>query len=156
MRPMPREAVRIERLTVRDGRIACDLAVLSGAPRESTPEIAARLARRFPTLALHACVNENGDTFGACMEATPLPHVFEHLVIDLQVRADEARAAARAADVRALAAPDGAPASAYVGTSEWVDEAAGLARVEVSFTDDLVALRAFRDAAAALNKAVVP
>ena len=154
---MPREVVRIERLTVRDGCIACEVTVLPGSPRDSTPEIAARLTRRFPTLARHACVNEHGDTFGACMDATPLPHVLEHLVIDLQVRADEERARRmRPEAANSAAAVDGVSASAYVGTSEWTDESAGRARVEVSFTDDLVALRAFRDAAAALNDAVVP
>lgn len=40
----------------------------------------------------------------------------------------------------------------FVGTTEWLDEAAGLARVEVNFTDDLVALRALRSALAFLNE----
>ena len=44
---------------------------------------------------------------------------------------------------------------AFVGTSEWTDEAQGRARVEVNFTDDLVALRAFREATQFLNDAVV-
>ena len=39
-----------------------------------------------------------------------------------------------------------------VGTSEWADERAGLARIDVSFADDQVALRAFRDAVAFLNE----
>ncbi len=51
------------------------------------------------------------------------------------------------------------PASAldavFVGTTEWTDEAAGRARIEVSFLDDLVALRAFRDAIAFLGDAMV-
>ena len=36
--------------------------------------------------------------------------------------------------------------------SEWLDEAAGIARIDVSFADDLVALRAMRDSVAFLNK----
>ncbi len=40
-------------------------------------------------------------------------------------------------------------------TTEWTDEAAGRARIEVSFLDDLVALRAFRDAIAFLGDAMV-
>ena len=43
----------------------------------------------------------------------------------------------------------------YVGTTQWLDEQRGLARVEVNFTDDLVALRAFKDALCAINEAVV-
>lgn len=43
----------------------------------------------------------------------------------------------------------------YVGTSEWTNEAAGEARIEANFADDLVALWAFRDAADFLNEAVI-
>lgn len=143
--------LRIERIVVKRGRMVCHLRLADGAPRESTPEVARRLAQRLPTLARHACVNERGTTFGAVMAHTPLPHVLEHLVIDLQVRAE-------AASSEVAASPDARAASAapYVGTSEWVDEDAGEARVEVSFTDDVVALRAFRDAARILNDAVLP
>ena len=65
--------------------------------------------------------------------------------------APDARAGRRAPPRRSprRAAPPAAPPPpddfAFVGTTEWLDEARGLARVEVNFTDDLVALRAFRD-----------
>ena len=85
-------------------------------------------------------MNGAGDTFGAVMEATSLPHLLEHLVIDLQTQA---------------APPDASPDTAYVGITRWTDENAGRAHIEVRFTDDLVALRAFRDAARFLNEAVV-
>ncbi len=42
----------------------------------------------------------------------------------------------------------------YVGTTEWVDRFAGHAVVEVSYTDDLTALRSFRDAVCAVNHLV--
>lgn len=44
---------------------------------------------------------------------------------------------------------------AFVGSTEWTNEAQGMARVEVNFADDLVALRAFCDAARFLNSAVL-
>ena len=69
------------------------------------------------------------------MERTSLAHVFEHLVVDLQARA-------------------AGPGSVFVGTSEWADSARTRARVEVSFVDDLVALRAFKGATTALNEAL--
>lgn len=122
------------------GRIGCDVALAAQAPRTTDPVLAARTCASFPNLPRHACVNGAGDTFGAVMEATSLPHLLEHLVIDLQTQA---------------APPDASPDTAYVGITRWTDENAGRAHIEVSFTDDLVALRAFRDAARFLNEAVV-
>ena len=80
------DALAIERLTVRADRV---VALVRAAPsaRMSTPALAARLRREFPLVAHHACVNDAGDSFGDVMECTPLPHVLEHLVIDLQTRA---------------------------------------------------------------------
>ena len=105
-----------------------------GAPRRTDAALAARAAAAFPDLPRHACVNDRGSTFSAVMDDTPLPHLLEHLVISLMLR------------------DDATPAHAvHVGTTEWLNEAEGLARVEVTYTDDLVALRALRDATAFLN-----
>lgn len=138
--------VRIERLVVKADRVVCFASFPDPALRESTPKLAARLVARFPALPSHACVNEIGTTFGDVIDATPLPHVLEHLAIDGQVRAEAEGAVA--------GAPAGfaAPSCVYVGTSEWVDEGAGTARIEVSFADDIVALRALGDAVDALNE----
>ena len=125
---------------VGEGRIGCDVVFAAQAPRTTDPVLAARVCASFPNLPRHACVNGAGDTFGAVMEATSLPHLLEHLVIDLQTQA---------------APPDASPDTAYVGITRWTDENAGRAHIEVSFTDDLVALRAFRDATRFLNEAVV-
>ena len=84
--PVP-PALAIERLTVRTGRIVCDVVLSPTCPRLTTPELAARVRAQFPTLPRHACVNDRGPTFAAVMDRTPLPHLLEHLVIDLQTRA---------------------------------------------------------------------
>ena len=133
----------IERLTVRADRVVCDVVLAPGVPRRTTPELAARVRAAHPHVPRHACVNDEGDTFAAVMDHTSLPHLLEHLVIDFQTRA-----AVRRGDGAALDA-------VFVGTTEWTDEAAGRARIEVSFLDDLVALRAFRDAIAFLGDAMV-
>lgn len=127
----------IERLTVRAGRLVCDVALAPGAPRFTTPQLMERVCAAHPHVPRHACVNDEGDIFAAVMDATSLPHLLEHLVIDLQTQAASDRDAV------------------FVGTTEWTDEHAGRARIEVSFSDDLVALRAFRDAIAFLNAEVV-
>ena len=43
------------------------------------------------------------------------------------------------------------PQATFVGTTEWVDEAAGIARVQVSYLDDLQALRSLSEALDILN-----
>lgn len=131
-------ALAIERLTVRADRIVCDVALAPCAPRTTTPDLVERVCSTFPNLPHHACVNNTGATFAAVMNHTSLPHLLEHLVIDLQTQS----------------APPGST-TVFVGTSEWTNEPAGRARIEVSFTDDLVALRAFRHALDFLNETVV-
>lgn len=131
-------ALSVERITVGDGRLVCEVRLTPAAPRRTSPRLMARVLPFFPLLPQHACVNETGPRFGAVMDDTPLPHLLEHLVIDLQ-----AREAPRAEQV-------------YVGTTDWIDEGQGMARVQVSFTDDLAALRAFRDAVRFLNESVLP
>lgn len=145
--------IRVERMEVRRGHLVCRVA-LSAAPRTTSPQLMSRVLAVVPTLAQHACVNERGTTFAAVMDCTPLPHLLEHLVVDLQVRAESGRwftlpgAAAGAPPSMAGATHD----RPIVGTSEWLDEAAGIARIDVSFADDLVVLRAMRDSVAFLNE----
>lgn len=139
-------ALVIERLTVRADRIVCDVALAPGSARFTSPALAACIRAAFPDIVHHACVNDFGDTFAAVMDRTSLPHVLEHLVISLQARAVAEEGA------RSDTARNG---TVFVGTTEWTDEFAGRARVEVSFADDLVALRAFRDATCFLNNALV-
>ena len=134
------EVIRASRICVRPRRIEANIDVATGF-RTTTPELAARICARFSNLVHHACVNDEGPTFGAVIDDTPLPHLLEHLVIDLQVAAEKSGILSQS--------------FTYVGTTQWLDEQRGLARVEVNFTDDLVALRAFKDALCAINEAVV-
>lgn len=117
----------VQKLTVRADRIVVDLLCDPASP-STTPDLAARARALRPNLARHACINEKGQTFGAVMDRTPIPHLFEHLVIDVLVETS------------------GEESDVFVGTSEWVDRAAGTARVEVSFVDDLEALAAIKQA----------
>ncbi|MEG0096626.1 MAG: hypothetical protein RR671_03990 [Raoultibacter sp.] len=117
-------------------RVACEMVVVP-ADAMTTPLLAARVQHVFPSLSHHTCVNDEGDTFGAVIDHTSLPHLLEHLVIDLQTR--EAAA----------------PRAVFVGTTQWLDKMHTKARVEVNFADDLVALRAFRDSCEFLNREVI-
>lgn len=153
-------------MEVHRGHLVC-LVSFAGAPRVTSASLMRRVLPAFPMLPQHACVNERGATFAAVMDCTPLPHLLEHLVVDLQVRSQIAQHARVGTTSRSVA-PTASRTDAYagsaaqaeptprerpiVGTSEWVDERAGLARIDVSFADDQVALRAFRDAVAFLNE----
>ncbi|MCL1797277.1 MAG: hypothetical protein FWG24_03060 [Eggerthellaceae bacterium] len=130
-------ALHIDTLVVKADRIVCELALNPKLSLFTTPQFAKIFVSRFPNLVNHTCKNPHGTTFGAAINSTALPHLFEHLVIDLQAKASTS------------------PDETFVGTSTWTEKALGRARVEVSFTDDLSALRAFRDAARILNDALL-
>ena len=147
------DLVRVTRMEVHRGHLVC-LVSFAGAPRVTSASLMRRVLPAFPMLPQHACVNERGTTFAAVMDCTPLPHLLEHLGVDLQVRAESGQwftlpGAAPSVSPHVTGTTHDRP---IVGTSEWLDEAAGIARIDVSFADDLVALRAMRDSVAFLNK----
>ena len=120
--------ISISSIVVRRGRLVCEVEVPDARFRYTNPQIAQHVLDRYPSLSRHACVNAEGRTFGCVIERTSIAHLLEHLAVELQTRA----------------ADD--PQAVFVGTSEWLDEASGKACVQLSFSDDLVALRALKEA----------
>ena len=131
------DPLTLRAITVKTGRMICDISIADERFRRTTPKLAAFVQGHYPDLPHHACVNHTGPTFAAVMENTSTAHLLEHLIISLQTRAVSNSAAS------------------FTGTTEWVDEAAGDARIEVSFIDDLQALRALSEATRFLNIAVI-
>lgn len=132
------ELVSIERVTVGKGRLTLLARLAPGAPRAVSPQLIEAALAAYPSLPHHACVNDAGPIFAAVMRNTSVPHLLEHLIIDEQAR-----------DPRT-------PCDLILtGTTEWLDERGGLARVEVNFADDLVALRAMRAALTFINRGMV-
>lgn len=129
--------IQLRSITVKPGRIVCELAIPDARVRYTTPELVAFVLESYPDLPHHACVNAVGPNFAAVMNDTSMAHLLEHLVISLQTR--------QAAQLD----------THFVGTTEWLDEEHGLARIELSFVDDLDALRAFNEATRFLNIAVI-
>lgn len=123
----------VERVAIERDRMALLVRVAGGPAAHLSPEAAARLLRARPRLARHACVNAQGEPFGAILDRTSLPHILEHLIIDFQAELADRSAAT------------------FVGTTEWLNEREGLARVEVNFTDDLIALAALKAACALME-----
>lgn len=128
----------VERISVRKDRISLQVRMAPKAPRMTDARLARYALAKYPTLADHSCLNDRGSCFACVIAETSVPHLLEHLIIEEQVRDPQTRDDARC-----------------VGTTEWLDELEGLARVEVNFADDLIALRAVRDAAAFLNRGLV-
>ena len=127
----------ITSIAIRRDRAVCTVSIPDARFRQTNERLAKAVLADYPTLPQHACINGTGDTFAAVMEATSVPHLFEHLVIDIQIR-----------DTLD-------PEATFVGTTEWVEKAAGIAEIQVSFVDDLQVLRAFAEAADYLNDAVI-
>ena len=131
------QPIQVRALTVRTGRIVAEIAIPDERFRTTTPKLAAFAEGQYPDLPHHACVNDVGFAFGDVIESTSVPHLLEHLVISLQVREKAIGDAT------------------FIGTTEWVDEDAGEARIEFGFKDDMVALRAFNEATRFVNTAVL-
>ena len=72
----------IEHINVRQGKIDFEVSC-SASCLYVDKELAARMLEAFPNLQNHVCVNKKGDTFGADIIGTELPHLFEHLTIEL-------------------------------------------------------------------------
>jgi len=54
------------------------------------PHLPRRLFRLFPNLSQHKCENGRGYTFRRECRQTEIPHLFEHLIIELQAQAQPA------------------------------------------------------------------
>ncbi len=131
--------VCIDHVEVRRDRIVADATVLDERFVHTSPELIDALVPAYPNLLSHTCVNGVGQTFGAVAADTSLPHLIEHMTIENQVRAE--MGAEKTSDL------------AYVGKSFWTDRSFMKARIELNYTDDLVALAALRDAVRDLNQA---
>lgn len=127
-------ALAVERITFEPSRMVLLVRVAAGPDACLGEAAAERLLAARPTLRQHRCLNDEGLPFAAYLPRTSLPHVLEHLIIDYQVS-------------------DGKTVTdhTFVGTTEWLSPAEGLARVAVNFTDDLIALAAVKAALALLE-----
>lgn len=140
---MPAFAIRVAHVEVRRDRIVADVCVSEERFVRTTPRLIALLLSQYPHLLEHCCVNDRGATFAAVAASTSMPHLLEHMSIENQVRLEWGRDA------------DSPARGLYVGKTRWIDRAARLARIEMSYADDLVALAALRDATRDLDEALI-
>lgn len=149
--------IRTEHIVIQNDRLIFEVHIPEARFRTTNKQLIRLIEESFPYLSRHACVNNAGNTFGAVMEHTSVPHLLEHLIIDLQtervVPTQQAEHKNRPDCQQTKPTPT--EDFLFVGTTEWIDERAGKARIEVNFTDDLIALRCFSDALELLNKLLV-
>lgn len=120
--------VWVEHVTVRPDRIVADIRIADEACVLTSEDMIDKALCRYPHLLDHACVNNRGETFGAVASRTSVAHLVEHMAIEGQARVSS-----------------GAK-SLFVGKTSWANRAKLLARVEISYEDDLVALASLRAA----------
>lgn len=123
----------VERVQFGAGRMTV-LVRMAPDTQTTSPKLMEHLLPCYPDLPHHACVNDEGATFAAVMDHTSMAHLLEHLIISQQVRL----------------APDVEPSPVLCGATTWISQVEGRARVEVSFVDDLIALKALHNALADL------
>lgn len=136
--------VTFDRLTVLPDRIEALVRINDPKARTTSPSLIEAILAQYPTLPLHACRNDAGPTFGAVMNQTSVPHLLEHLVIDIQTRQLAQDPAAQSLE----------ESTVFTGTTQWSADDPNLAIVRVSFRDDLVALSALKKALHLINQII--
>ena len=135
--------MEIRHIRVRRGALDLELAVALDVLHVSEEQADCVLSL-LPNLSRHVCVNEHGDWFGDEIVGTELPHLLEHIIIEL-----EGQACGNA----------GKPA----GHSSWLEELGqtapegyALMRTTVTFSNDFVALQALKEALAIIDWVIDP
>lgn len=129
--------MRPEKVIITYGRMRVIAVFEPDEARYTDPNIASVALREYPSLGVHSCINSQGPTFRDVIENTSFAHLLEHLMI---------------AEQSMLAAEKGIKDVTFVGNTHWVDEARGIAEVQVSFIDDLDAISALSKSLQWINR----
>ena len=121
--------IQVTNIVVKKFRIICTVQLTK--LKYSNEVIKFALLEKMPTLAAHKCKNSKGKNFVEVMDSTSLAHVLEHMIIDIQTKHTD---------------------KALFGTTEWIDEQSGNAKIELTYTDDIVCLSAIKEASNLLNE----
>lgn len=125
------QPVQITNIVVKKFRIICSVKLNS--IKYSNEEIKVALLEKMPTLAAHKCKNSKGKNFAEVLASTSLAHILEHMIIDIQSKATN---------------------DLLLGTTQWIDENSGIAKIELSYTDDIVCISAIKEASELLNRII--
>ncbi|MGB4440951.1 MAG: hypothetical protein WBJ62_01850 [Coriobacteriia bacterium] len=122
--------MRVHSVTVCSDRVDVVVHVETAEVMRTSPDdaIAERALSVLPGLAGHRCLNDAGKTFAEEIADTEVPHLFEHVVLELMAEA-------------------GSPRS-LKGETAWdfKRDGRGVFRVSLEYDDDLVCLGAIKSA----------
>lgn len=121
--------IKVQSITVKKFRIVC-LVQFTGQ-KFSNSQIKEKLLDKFPSLAQHKCKNSSSESFVEVMEHTSLAHILEHLIIDFQIK--------KASENKDFT-------KTLLGTSSWLNKEEGIAQIEFSYFDDIVAIKSINEA----------
>jgi hypothetical protein len=122
--------MRVHSVTVCPDRVDVVIKVESEAATRTSLDsaVADRALELLPGLARHRCFNEGGRTFAEELADTEVPHLFEHVVLELMAAA-------------------GSPRSLRGETAwDFKLDGRGVFRVSLEYDDDLVCLGAIKTA----------
>lgn len=117
--------LNVQSIVVKSYRII--VLVKINGQKYSNAQLKDYLLNKFPSLKFHKCKNKSGQNFIEIMDRTSIAHIFEHLIIDYQIN---------------YAQNNDMGLQTLFGTTEWVNKEEGIARIEFSYFDDIVALNA--------------
>lgn len=137
------DAISIDQVRIARGRMIVTLRVV-GDQQMTSERLAATALEKHPTIKDHACINDRGPKFGAVIADTSIAHLLEHLTI-----AEQLEEISQDQQLSSLAGK-----TLLVGTTVPIDKAdkAKTYRIEVSFIDDLIAVRSLMRAVDFLNQ----
>lgn len=122
-------------LSNRRARLVVEIPETDAYTTHEAPHIPRILFRLFPHMASQRCHNDGGYSFRREAQATEIPHLFEHLILEIQ---DQVR--------RGIGAP-------FAGETQWnwTIDPRGRFYVTVDYDNEVVALGAIRLAERVIN-----
>lgn len=79
------DIIEIRRITITDDKLTARVHLSSNAPIMTSEDVegTARVYYMAPGICEHICLGDAGTTFQACMGHTELPHLLEHLAVEI-------------------------------------------------------------------------
>lgn len=133
-------SIQVTDITVKKYRIVCLVKIAGDC--YSNDIIKNKVLTIMPSLKFHKCKNADDKAFKDILNTTSLAHILEHMIIDKQIQAHKDYVEDKSSNIELF------------GTTKWIDEKQGLAQVEVSFYDDVVALKAIKESQKILNNLI--
>ena len=116
-------------------RLVVEIADPASYTTHGEARIPRRLFKMFPRMAAQRCCNDGGYSFRREAQATEIPHVFEHLILEIQDQVRRGSGAALAGETQ----------------WNWTQDPRGRFYVTVDYDNEIVALGAIRLAERLIN-----